>query len=125
MIDYKADPKSKSMEFLIGGKITTEEYNKVINKFKKDIEKWDEVKVLELVEDIDGIEPMAFIKDLRFIVSQYGNINKKVTKCAVVADQKWIELMTKAASTFMDGEIKFFKPGEEAQAREWLGMTVH
>lgn len=125
MIDYKTYPQSKTAEFLIGGKITSEEYNRVIKNFKKDLKKWDEINVLELVENIDGMDPMVLIKDLKFAINEFGTINKKMKKCAVVAEQKWIKWMTQTFVPFVDGEIRFYKPNEEEIAREWVGVMKH
>ncbi len=125
MIDYKANAKTKSMEFLVGGKITARDYDRVMDKFKKDLKRFDEVKVLERVEDIDGIDPKALISNIGSTLSQFNEINKKVTKCAVVADQKWVEWLTKASSVIMKGEIKHFKLKEEAKARKWLRGNGH
>lgn len=120
MLDYKEFPEEKTIEFLIGGKVTTQEFDDVMSRFKLALHNWDEVKVLELVTDFKGIEALALWKDIKFGVNELGEINKKVTKCAVVADTSWVEAITKLADPFVKAEVKFYEPSKESEARDWL-----
>lgn len=120
MLDYKEYPETKTVEFLIGDKISSEEFDQVMTRFKMALENWDEIKVLELVTDVKGIEPSVLWKDIKFGVNEFGEINKKVVKCAVVADERWVEYLAKVANPFMKADIKFYDAEKESEAREWL-----
>lgn len=120
MITYKEFPEHNLMEFYVNGKITAEEYDEVIQKFKNRLTEWDNIKVLEIVDDFKGIEALALWNDIKFAFKDFSTINKKLTKCAVVADKKWIEYVTKAFEPFVKSEIEFFPPKEGEKARDWL-----
>ncbi len=112
------------MEFQVGGKITAKEYDEVISQFREDLATSSKVNILERVSDWKGIEPLALWKDIKFAVQEFGHVNEKVEKAAVVADQKWIESVTNLLNPFIDTEVKFFKPNEEEKARQWLETVV-
>jgi hypothetical protein len=121
MITYKLDPDTKTMEFFMSGKVTNEEYDKVMADFQRDLHGLKQIRILGLVGELGGIEPTVFLKDFRFMFTELGTLNKKLTKAAVVVDQRWLELMAKAATPFLSGEVRFFPTEHEAEARAWLG----
>lgn len=123
MLSYDANHEEKTMEFRMSGKVTLEEYDKIMSQFKKDFAQWDEVKVLAVVENLENIEPKVLLKDMKYAINEFGDIRKKFKKCAVVAPNKWMELVTEAYSLFMEGEIKFFDLKDEQEARKWMGMA--
>jgi hypothetical protein len=45
--------------------------------------------------------------------------HEALSRAAVVADQKWIELFTKMAKPFLSGEIRYFKAVDTDEARSW------
>lgn len=120
MMDYKEIPDSKTVEITVGEKITVAEYDETIKRLKETMNKWDKFNVLELVTDFKGIEPLALWKDIKFALKEFGNINNKLSKCAVVADAKWIEIVSNLFDPFVKAEIKFFPISEEDKARDWL-----
>lgn len=107
----------------MSGKVTMEEYDKIMDTFKKDFAEWDEVKALIIIENLEGIEPMVFLKDFKYGVTEFGEINKKLKKCAVVGHNKLMEMVTEAYTLFIEGQAKFFDLKDEQKAREWLGMA--
>lgn len=120
MIKYNFNSYKKIMEFFIGEKVTNEGYNQAMSKFEQDLKEHDDLKVIELITDFQGIEPLALWKDIKFSIREYGAINKKVSKCAIVADQKWIDTVTSLFKPFLETEIRFFPASEEPQARQWI-----
>lgn len=120
MIKYNFNSDKKIMEFFIGEKVTNEGYNQAMSKFEQDLKEHDDLKVIELITDFQGIEPLALWKDIKFSIREYGAINKKVSKCAIVADQKWIDTVTSLFKPFLETEIRFFPASEEPQARQWI-----
>ncbi len=122
MLTYHFDQDNKLMEFHIGEKITAEQYDQVINSFKEDLKKVENVNVIEIVNHWKGIEALALWKDIKFAITEFRTINKKIGKAAVVADTKWIEYVTKIFDPLIDIEIKFFDTNDEDKARAWLNL---
>lgn len=120
MLDYKTSPETKTIELIVGGKITEEEYDKVINSFEATTSDWDHFKLIELITDLKGMELTVLWKDIKFGLKKFSSINKKLTKCAIVADAKWIEIMMKGFQPFLKAEMRFFKMEDEDKAREWI-----
>jgi len=120
MLLYEENPEKKMIELGVTGKITSSEYDKIFEAVKKRLDEWDEVRVLEVIDGFEGIEAMALWKDLKYAFSDFPKINHKISKCAVVADAKWIELMSMVLGTFLKGELKFFPKEAERDARSWL-----
>ena len=76
------------------------------------------VKVLVIEEDFKGWERGADWGDMTFFAT-HGD---RIDKIAIVADPKWeIETLTFAGAGYRQGQVKFFRTNQVAQARAWLG----
>lgn len=116
MIDYREQPESNIVEITIDGKITREEYDKLASQLEAKIKAHGSVRVLEEVRSIGGIEPSVFWKDAKF---GFRHLND-FSSIAVVADQKWIEWVTKIFKPIMRCPVAVFHLDQIEQAREWI-----
>lgn len=64
-----------------------------------------------------GWTPGGFWSDIRFDLSHRNSFSK----IAVVGNNAWHRLLTLAAMPVFRGQLKFFGPGEDRRARDWLG----
>ncbi|MBO9498026.1 MAG: STAS/SEC14 domain-containing protein [Novosphingobium sp.] len=115
MIDYRS-PDGGVMEFHVSGKVTKDEIDATWTRLRADLPATGKIRVLEVIDHLEGIEPAAFWEDLRQGLPMFGRIER----AAVVSDRRWIEVLSRIGNVFSSGEIRTFEPGEIAAARAWL-----
>lgn len=119
MLTYKEDPSQNFIEFKVSGKVTREEFDDFAKKIQPRLENWKSIRLIEVIEDLDGVEVSALMKDLQFGLKNWGLFNR-LQKCAVVADKKWIRTLADAVDPLFKPEIKVFQPGQIEDARSWV-----
>lgn len=121
MIEYQRNSDNNIVKIIIEGKITEEDFDGVISQLKIDLEKHHKLRVLEEVRHFEGIDPMAFWKDIRF---GFAHI-KDFTHAAVVADAKWMRSLTEAFASVFPGSVKVkaFEPSQIDEAQNWLAKA--
>ncbi|MAF92877.1 MAG: hypothetical protein CL674_16525 [Bdellovibrionaceae bacterium] len=120
MLTYKYDKSKNLMEFMIGEKVNKEDYEKVMDQFREDLQEAEYVNVLELVTGFEGIDASALFEDIKESILSVPELNQKVKKAAVVADQKWIQSFASVINPIVEIDIKSFSPEKEEAARQWL-----
>lgn len=100
----------------INGKIKENDYDKVTPLIEKTVKEYDKFKLYIQIDNIEGIEPKAFRKDVKTYFKHFSD----VSKIAVVGETDWQKLWSDLASPFVSGEIKFFPHGKVVDAREWI-----
>lgn len=109
--------EGKLIEVKVEGKITHDDYEKIIPKLEKIIEDEGAIRCLIEIPEIEGIEPQALIDDLKFDAKHARDIER----CAVVTDSNMLARMTKLWGTMMpDTEVKTFSPDDRAAAEVWI-----
>jgi SpoIIAA-like len=118
MIEYTRNPDNNIVKIIIEGKITEDDFERVVSQFKVDLEKHHKLRVLEEVRHFEGIDPFAFWKDIRF---GFAHLND-FTHAAFVADAKWMRTMTEVFSRIfpVNVKIKVFEPSQIDEAQNWL-----
>lgn len=119
MLSYREDPTQKFIEFKVSGKVTREEFEAFAKKIQPRLEKWKGIRLVEVIENLDGVEIMAVMKDIQFGLKNWGLFNR-LEKCAVVADQKWVRGIAEAIDPLFKPEIKVFQPTQIEEARDWV-----
>jgi len=102
--------------FKFSGKLTDEDYKKLVPQFEKAIEESGKIRVLWFMEDFHGWEPKAVWDDFKCWIQFKG----KIERCALVGDKKWEEWMTKLAKLFMGSEVKYYDHTQVQEAWKWL-----
>ena len=116
MIAFREIPNTNIVEFTIDGKISKEGFDDIIARFEGAIRKHGTVRVLEEIRAFGCMPVAKFWDDIKF---GFKNM-KNFSRAAVVADQKWIEVLTKMASPFVSADVRYFTESEIDQARQWL-----
>lgn len=119
MIHYQEDADRKYIEIKVSGQITKEEFTAALDKIKPRLLHWQNIRILEIVENLEGIDGEALIQDIRFAMKNIG-LFKHFEKCAVVADEKWLRALTRAADPLMRAEVRAYRPDQVEEARAWL-----
>ncbi len=115
-ITYKEIPEEKIIELSIKGKITKDDFHKVTKQFEKFVEENGTIKLLEVVEDFKGFDPLLMWEGIKFDINNV----KHISHCAVVSDIGWISPVSKAASGFMPTVLRNFSLDQIDGARQWL-----
>lgn len=119
MLSHYVDQKNHLIEVTISGKVTKEEFEKVIQEIQGPFETWPEIRLLKRVDSFEGIEFSALINDFKFFFQNLGNL-KKIKKTAVVTDKDWVENLSEWLGPIFSGEVRVFENEDIEKARTWL-----
>jgi hypothetical protein len=113
---FRMIPETKTFEFTVSGKVTMEDFNALSGPLEDFAEEHDKIKLLEIIEDFQGFDPMMMWQGMKFDLK----IIPHISHCAVVSDMGWISPLTKAAGAFMATKLRTFDLEELDAARAWL-----
>jgi hypothetical protein len=119
MLSYREDHEQKFIEFKVSGKVTREEFEAFTQKIQPRLEKWKGIRLVEVIENLDGVEISALMKDIQFGLKNWSLFNR-LEKCAVVADKKWVRTLAESVDPLFKPEIKVFQPAQIEEARDWV-----
>lgn len=115
-LEYRNNPDNNLVEIIIEGKITEDDFDRLIEQAQADFEKHGKLRILEEIRSFEGIDPMALWKDLKFGLPHLNDI----THVAIVTDKKWMRTFSTAIGNVISAEIKAFERSQIETAREWL-----
>jgi hypothetical protein len=104
------------LKIIVKGRLTHEDYEKMIPVIENAIIGVEEPKIKVLVDarEFDGYDLQAAWDDLKFGLKH----NKDFTKLAFVGAKSWEEYGVKISNWFMSGELKYFEDIDSAI--KWL-----
>lgn len=108
------DPSAIWIE--INGKITRDDYRKLLEPMTEQFESGKPVSVLVQMKDYDGAELGAMWEDMKF---GFGHL-KNLRRMAIVTDKKWLEVLTNVIDPLFSAEMKPFSTEGEMEAWEWV-----
>lgn len=122
MIEYQNNPNSNVVKIIISGKITERDLDRVIDRLKLDLERHHQLRVLEEVRHLEGIDPLAIWKDIRFGFTHLNDF----THAALVADTQWLRTMTDAFINIfpLSVKVRVFDPSQLDEAQNWLANAA-
>ena len=115
MIDYRKLAPDM-FEFSVRGSISKADIDGIWSRFEPDVPKQGKVRVLEIIEPVEGMAPSAIWEDFRRGWPFIGRVNR----AAIVTDQRWVSAFVNVAKVFMPGEMKVFPMADIDAARRWL-----
>ena len=115
MIDYVMTAPA-TVELTVGGKITKEEMDRLWARLEADLPKEGKLKILEIIDPLDGIEPMAMWEDLKRGLPMIH----RFSHAAVVADQHWTMAITKIVPMMTAVRVATCPRDQIEAARAWL-----
>jgi len=102
----------------VKGILTFEDLKEFENKGRAEIDRSRKVKMLALLEQFSGWGKEGDWGDLTFMYEY----DPYIDKIAVVAEGKWKEqILMFIGAGRRQAAVEFFLPGQEKDAREWLG----
>ncbi len=108
--------KENIVRFEVTGKLTQDDYDKLIPSWKATIARHGKVRLLFAMKDFHGWEPGAAWDDLQFD-RKHG---AQVERVAMVGGKKWQEWVTKIASWFVGADVRYFDLSKQTEAEKWV-----
>ncbi len=116
MLSYKEHDNAQAVEIRLSGRVSTEEFDKVAAKLEAFIKRHGEIRVLEVVDDFEGMDAAALWHDVKFSFRHLKDFNR----IAVVSSPQIRNLWSSLVSPFIDCEVEHFAPDQIEEARDWL-----
>lgn len=103
----------------IDGKVTLEDYKKVIPKFKERLQSNDTINCYMEVKSIEGISPEAIWRDMKFSANHLNDLKK----VALVGDKSWVDWLTRLSKPFISAKVNLYEPADKDKAWEWVSSS--
>ena len=116
MLSYKEYDNAQAVEIVLNGRVSTEEFDALATRLEAFIRRHGHVRVLEIVQDFEGMDASAFWHDIKFSLRHL----KDFSRVAIVANPDTHHLWSSLVAPFTACEVEHFAPGEEDGARDWL-----
>ena len=115
-----------TLGFVISGRLTREEYREVLlPPVRETIARGDQIRMLAVIDDFQGLEPGALLGDLRAAAKLGKGQSSPVARFAVVTDTDWVRNGIALFGRLVPGEIRVFTSGQRADAEAWLAIAGH
>jgi hypothetical protein len=102
------------------GKLTKEEYETVLEPALNEAAESGEARVLFVLPDFDGLEPKAWLEDMKTGLGVELMNRAAWKKLAVVSGVDWIAKAMRLFAWAMPGELAVFEMDELDKAKEWV-----
>ena len=99
----------------IDGHIEKKDYDKVTPLIDKSVREFGKVRLYILITKIEGIEPQAFVEDVKTYFKHFRDFEK----IAVVGNSKWQKFWLELAAPFVSGKLKYFTHEQMIDAQTW------
>ena len=114
-LSYHEDPDTKTVEFTVRGKLTKDDYERVVTPMQAFIDTHGSVRVIEVVESFSGFDPAVLIPGIQFDLKNLSHISR----VAIVSDSGWFSPLVRAASALTAVEMRMFGMEDLEAARHW------
>jgi SpoIIAA-like len=116
VLSYKEYDNAQAVEIVLAGRVSTEEFDKIAHKLEAFITRYGRVRVLEVINDFEGMDAKALWHDIKFSVRHLNDFSR----VAIVANSSTHHIWSSLVSPFISCEVQHFVPGQEDAARDWL-----
>ncbi len=66
MLSYTEHDNAQAVEIVLKGRVSTEEFDRIAGKLEAFIARHGKIRVLEMIEDFEGMDAIAFWHDVKF-----------------------------------------------------------
>jgi hypothetical protein len=102
------------------GRLTKDEYESVLEPALKEAIDSYEARVLFVLPDFDGLEPKAWLEDVKTGLGVELKNRAAWTKLAVVTGVDWVAKSMRLFAWAMPGELAVYEMDELDKAKEWV-----
>lgn len=101
----------------VDGKITEEEFDKIASFCEDKLKEFKNIRLYVELISYGGMAPNAVLKDIKFGIKHWKQIEKE----AIITDQQWMQKVAEAAGKlFPNIEVKAFPTEEQKWAKKWI-----
>jgi SpoIIAA-like len=124
LIERVTDVPTGTLGFRASGKITSDEYRKLIEPIYAALERGEKLSLyFELADDFHGLDFGAIVQDVKAAGSVALKHRSSWQRMALVTDKDWVRHGASAFGWLAPGELRVFEPSERDEARAWLAET--
>lgn len=76
MLSYKEYDNAQAVEIVLRGRVSTEEFDAIAKKIESFIARHGKVRVLEVIEDFQGMDAAAFWHDVKFSLRHLHDVSR-------------------------------------------------
>ena len=102
------------------GKLTKDDYRNVLEPALKEATDSGEARVLFVLPEFDGLEPGAWIEDVKTGVRTEITNRSAWKKLAFVSGVDWVSKSTRMFAWAMPGELAVYGMDELEEAKSWV-----
>jgi hypothetical protein len=102
------------------GKLTKEEYESVLEPALKEATESGEARVLFVLPDFDGLEPKAWLEDVKTGLEVELKNRSAWKRLAFVTGVDWIAKATRLFAWAMPGELAVYDMDQLDEAKSWV-----
>lgn len=113
---YTEDETAPVVEIKVLGRVTENDMNQILPKLEAFIDKHGTIKMVEVIEKLDGFDPSTILDGLKFDAKHLSDISH----VAIVTDIPWVGFMTSVADVFMPVVVRRFDMNKIEEARDWV-----
>jgi hypothetical protein len=104
------------LELEASGKLAASDFQSLESTFQRLVKQYGKIRVLFIMRDFHGWEPVAFWDEVKFDLKHFGDIER----LAMIGDKQWEKFLGVFGRPFTAAEIRYFDKSELAEARSWL-----
>jgi SpoIIAA-like len=120
MIERIDDVPAGVIGLRASGKLTKDDYVNVMEPALKEAVEAGEARVLFVLPDFDGLEPEAWLEDVKTGLGVELKNRSAWKKLAVVSGVDWVAKSMRLFAWAMPGELKVFEMDGLDEAKEWV-----
>jgi len=109
-------PDAPIIELVIDGHVTRADFDSVAERIEVMIAAQGNIRVIEVIESLEGFDPSLLWTGLKFDIRNLGHISH----VAVVSDLGWIGPVSKAAGSVLTTKLRTFDLAHLDAARAWI-----
>jgi hypothetical protein len=120
MIEHIEGMPAGTLGLRATGKLTREDYTEVLEPALTGAAASGQMRLLFVLTEWDGVEPGAWIEDLKTGMRVLVRDHSAWKRFALVTDVEWVDRAQRMFAFLTPGEVRTFELAELEQAKQWV-----
>ncbi len=103
-----------------GGTLSKADYREVLEPVLNEAAESGELRLVFVLTDFDGLEPGAWIEDVKTGLRVWVRDHSAWKRFALVTDVEWVAKAMRMFAWMTPGEVEVYGLDQEAEARAWV-----
>ena len=104
------------LELEASGKLAASDFQSLESTFQRLVKQYGKIRVLFIMRDFHGWEPVAFWDEVKFDLKHFGDIER----LAMIGDKQWEKFLGVFGRPFTAAEIRYFDKSALPDAHAWI-----